>query len=568
MENAITPAAAAPNPVVARFADPLKQVTGLIEQPAVKRALPFLFVLGLVAAAALAWMVLATPPQRVLFQNLADSDKGQVAEALTAAGIASAFDDAGSITVAEGDYHRARMLLASQDLPKAAPGGYALLDALPMGVSRAVEGERLRQARETELARSIATIDTVAEARVHLATPEASVFVRDKAAPSASVIVKLQQGRTMSDAQVRSVVNLVASSVPGMKPEQVTIVDQMGALLSQSDDRDGTGSGGDARIDFQGRVEDKYRDQLAKLLTPLLGAGNFSAEIQADVDLDENQATRETYDKENAVVRAEQGNYTTPQADAQAPGGIPGALSNAVPGATTVERPNATPPAPGQTAEAGAATAVAPLVKASENFARSYDVNREVSVTRQMPGQVRRLSVAVLLREPDGGKPRSPVELQQITQLVRAAVGYNAARGDQVTVISRKFSTEVTSTVEPEWYEADWVPMVLRHGTALLIALLVLFMGVRPLVKAMTRKKEVPVEPGPAPRQASLANAFAAADDAAADQAPQEPVVSVEMLESARSYDDRVGLVRGFTRDNPARAALAVRDMIHADGKS
>jgi flagellar M-ring protein FliF len=578
MENAITPAAvdAVPIPAANRFADPFRQITGLMDQPAVKRALPFLFLLGLIGAAALAWMVLASPPQRVLFQNLPDSDKGQVAEALTAAGIDNKLDGSGAITVGEDDYHRARMLLAAQDLPKAAPGGYALLDQLPMGVSRAVEGERLRQARETELARSIATIDTVAEARVHLAMPEASVFVRDKAAPSASVIVKLQPGRTMSDAQVKSVINLVASSVPGMKPESVTIVDQMGALLSQPGAKDGTGSGGDARIEFQSRVEEKFREQLGKLLTPLLGAGNFSAEIQADVNLDENQATRETYDKDNAVVRAEQGNYTTPQGEGATPGGIPGALSNTVPAATTVERPNqqpqpaapATPPG-GQTAEAGAAATTAlapPLVKASENFARSYDVNREVSVTRQMPGQVRRLSVAVLLREPDGGKPRSPVEIQQITQLVRAAVGYNEQRGDQVTVISRKFSSEVTAKVEPQWYEADWVPMAMRHGTALIIALLVLFVGIRPLVRTLARKREGGATGAAAPRPAGTANALGG-PDAAAGQDPQQPPVSVEMLETARSYEDRVGLVRGFTRDNPARAALAVRDMIHADAK-
>lgn len=574
MENAITPATidTAPVPVANRLADPFRQISGLMDQPAVKRALPFLFLLGLIGAAALAWAVLASPPQRVLFQNLPDSDKGQVVEALTAAGIESQLDGTGSVTVGEDDYHRARMLLAAQDLPKAAPGGYALLDQLPMGVSRAVEGERLRQARETELARSIATIDTVAEARVHLAMPEASVFVRDKAAPSASVIVKLQPGRTMSDAQVKSVINLVASSVPGMKPESVTIVDQMGALLNQPGGKDPTGSGGDARIEFQGRVEEKYREQLAKLLTPLLGAGNFSAEIQADVNLDENQATRETYDKENAVVRAEQGNYTTPQGEGATPGGIPGALSNTVPAPATVERPNQQPqPAtpPGQTAEAGAATTTAatPLVKASENFARSYDVNREVSVTRQMPGQIRRLSVAVLLREPDGGKPRSPVEIQQITQLVRAAVGYNQERGDQVTVISRKFSSEVTAKVEPQWYEAEWVPMAMRHGTALIIALLVLFVGIRPMVRAMTRKRDA-VASTAAPRPAGNGNALGDPDSpAGAGDAPQRPPVSVEMLETAHSYEERVGLVRGFTRDNPARAALAVRDMIQADAK-
>ncbi|HSX54299.1 MAG TPA: flagellar basal-body MS-ring/collar protein FliF, partial [Sphingomonas sp.] len=329
MSNALSVSDAPATPAVAGMANPLKQMGSILSQPAVKRSLPLIFMVGLIGAAALAWMALSTPPQRVLFASLPESDKAAVAEALGAASIPNAIDGAGSLTVAEDDYHKARMLLAGQGLPKAAPGGYALLDQLPMGVSRAVEGERLRQARETELARSISEIDTVAEARVHLATPEATVFVRDKAAPSASVIVKLQPGRTLSDAQVRSIVNLVASSVPGMKAEAVTIVDQAGALLSKSGQES---SAGDARIDFQRRVEDKYRQQLVQLLTPLLGAGNFTTEVQADVDLDESQATRESFDKAGAVVRAEQGNWTgAPRDGANAPGGIPGALSNVAP---------------------------------------------------------------------------------------------------------------------------------------------------------------------------------------------------------------------------------------------
>ncbi|RYY35254.1 MAG: flagellar M-ring protein FliF, partial [Sphingomonadales bacterium] len=187
MSNAIATTDAPVSAPRGGMANPLRQMGDIFAQPAVKRSLPLVFMLGLIAAAALAWMALSTPPQRVLFANLPESDKAAVAQALDAANIANGIDGSGSITVAEDNYHKARMLLAGQDLPKAAPGGYALLDNLPMGASRAVEGERLRQARETELARSIGAIDTVAEARVHLATPEASVFVRDKAEPSASV---------------------------------------------------------------------------------------------------------------------------------------------------------------------------------------------------------------------------------------------------------------------------------------------------------------------------------------------------------------------------------------------
>lgn len=541
------------------IAQPLKQAQGLFQQPAVKRALPLVFVVGLIAAAALAWMMIAQPPQRVLFPSLGDADKAAVSDALSAANIASDIDASGALTVGEDDYHRARMLLASQDLPKAAPGGYAILDELPMGVSRAVEGERLRQARETELARSIAEIDAVIDARVHLATPEASVFVRDNARPSASVIVRLEPGRTLSDSQVRSITNLVAGSVPGMKTDDVTIVDQMGALLSSKDSQTGTGAG-DARIDYQRRVEDKYRLQLSKLLTPLVGAGNFSAEVQADVDLDETQATRESYDK-TGVIRAEQGQWQSPQAAGQQPGGIPGALSNTPPAPASLTNPNDPNTQPGAGNSQGGG-------KASEEYARTYDLGKEVSVSRSAPGNIRRLSVAVLLREPAGAKPRTPAEIRQITDLVRAAMGYNAARQDQVTVISRPFSAEVTEAEKVAWYDAAWVPMAARNATALVIALLVLFVGVRPIVRSLSKKKADPAPEGalPLPGAKGTEPAVAApvgedGQPAAPDAAPPAPV-SIEMLQSARSYDERVGLVRGFTRDNPTRAALAVRDMI------
>lgn len=573
MSNALTETA--PN----ALANPLRQAGNLLAQPAVRRAMPFLFLVGLVVAGWIAWSMIATGPQRILFTSLTDSDKAAVTSALDGAGIQSSVDSAGSVTVNEDDFHKARMLLATQDLPKAQPGGYQILDSMPMGVSRAVEGERLRQARETELAKSIKEIDAVAEARVHLATPEASAFVRDRAQPSASVILKLQPGRALGDAQIRAIVNLVASSVPGLTPESVTIVDQAGALLSKQGA--GGASGGDTRIDFQRRVEDKYRQQLTQLLTPLLGAGNFSAEVQVDVDLNESQATRESYDKENSVVRAEQGNWqgTGPgQNGSQAPGGIPGALSNTPPPASTMTAPNAQPtPAaaatPGAAATtpgtvvAAAATAAtaAPIQKQSDQFARTYDQGREVSVTRAVPGGVKRASVAILLRE-EPGKPRGKVEIDQITQLVRATIGFDPNRGDNVTVISRKFNVAADAGADaPAWYDAGWVPLVTRNVTALIIALLVLFLGVRPLAKALMKRSS-----DASPNRPALAmGGYTQQQQQGAPGAAGGPPVSVDMLQSgqAKSYDERVGLVRGFTRDNPARAALAVRDMIKADAQ-
>ena len=578
MATQLTPSPALPE----RFANPVRQINDLLALPIVRRSLPMVLLIALIASAAGAWLMLATPPQKILFQSLPDSDKAAVTTALQAANISSKIDSGtGALTVAEDDYSRARLLLAGQGLPKAAPGGYALLDQLPMGVSRAVEGERLRQARETELAKSIEEIDAVAEARVHLAMPETSVFVRDNSAPSASVIVKLQPGRSLSDAQVSSIVNLTASSVPGMKPDMVTIVDQMGALLTHAPGQDGGSIAAQARIDFQRRIEDKYRQQLAQMLTPLVGVGNFSAEIQAEVNLDETQATRETYDKSGAL-RAEQGNWSGETRDGAAggaPGGIPGALSNTPPppAAVTAPKPTPTPtptPAASGTPTAATAAPAQPAVpKAAENYARAYDLDKEVSVTRAIPGQIKRLSVAVLLRDPEKGKPRSPVEIQQITQLVRAAVGYDAARNDQVIVVARKFAGPTPLDEKQPWYEAGWVAVAARNGTAIIVALLLVLFGVRPIVKSMTRKR-----PDDGPRLALANSGSSEAQVAVPNEIPGEPPialnaagqqvpVSIDMLDQARSYDERIGMVRGFTRDNPTRAALAVRDMIKADAR-
>ncbi|KQN92366.1 flagellar M-ring protein FliF [Sphingomonas sp. Leaf231] len=581
MSNALAPTPQNPVPVTLvpeRFANPLRQIQGVMAQPAVRRAGPMALMVGLIGAAGLAWSALSTPPQKTLFSGLPDSDKAAVTTALSAANIPSHIDDsAGTLTVNEEDFSKARLLLAGQGLPKAAPGGYAILDELPMGVSRAVEGERLRQARETELARSIQEIDAVAEARVHLATPEASVFVRDNAAPSASVVLKLQGGRSLADAQVQSIVNLVASSVPGLKPDAVTVVDQMGGLLTKHGD--GADSANDKRIEFQRRVEDKYRQQLLQLLTPLVGAGNFTAEVQADVNLDETSATRESYDKEGRL-RAETGNWTGNLATGQTPAGIPGALSNTPPPASQLSTPQPATGNPG-TPQPTAGGPAPDAAKQTDAFQRAYDLNKEVSVTRAAPGNIKRLSVAVLLRDPEKGK-RTAMEIQQINDLVKSAVGFDQARNDNVTVISRKFADTATDAAAgPKWYDNALVPMIARNLTAVVIALLVLLLGVRPIAKALMKKREDAA--APAGKNAALADGTApdgtasaggantgagGADGADGERIAVQAPVSLDQIETSQSYEERIDAVRGFTRDNPARAALAVRDMLVADAKS
>ena len=292
-------AAVTPNPLSA-----LRAFTG---QPAVRRSLPALGGAAALLLAGAAWWALQSPSQTPLYAGLADADKAAVADALKVGGIAYSMDrDTGSIAVGEDDIYKARMMLAGQGLPKAAPGGDALLSALPMGASRALEGETLRGAREADLARTIEGIDSVKGARVHLATPEPSPFVRDDSVPAASVMLTMEVGRSLSTPQVGAIKHLVASSVPGLSPAEVSVVDQTGALLSQED----SGSD-DKNFQLQLKVEERYRAALTALLAPMLGVGNFSAEVHADVDFAESQSTRESYPKDDRALRREEGNKST-----------------------------------------------------------------------------------------------------------------------------------------------------------------------------------------------------------------------------------------------------------------
>jgi flagellar M-ring protein FliF len=537
----------------------LERVRSFGRQPAVAKSLPLIGVAAAILVAVLAWLALSAGPQRDLFAGLSDQDKAAVADTLTSSGIKYVIDrDTGALTVSDGDYYRAKMLLAQAGLPKSAPSGDAVIASLPMGASRAVEGERLRAARETDLARTIEAIDAVATAKVHLAAEQPSVFVRDSAPASASVMLTLRAGRALSEGQVQAIVNLVATSVPGLSPDNVSVVDQTGKLLS----RKGGDAVGDRQLGLQAEVEQRYKDALAKLLTPLVGVEGFTAEVHADLDFAEVQATRETFPKDQAVLAAERGEWAN-DGSAQQPGGIPGAIANQPPTAAQVStQPDQTltPPVPG--AQAGT-TAAASQGKTSEQFDRTFQLGREVSVTRNPVGTVKRLSVAVALKQ--GAKPRGAAELSQLEQLIKGAVGFDQGRGDQFALSSRQF-VEPAAAEGPPWYEAPWIAMIGRNAAGVVIALLAFFGVVRPLMKKRATAKEAAAEAAAQvpQRNAAIGGEIAAAIASEAAANPDRPV-TLDMIEAAPAYADRAALIRNFVRQDPDRAALVVRDLIRAD---
>jgi flagellar M-ring protein FliF len=267
--------------------------------------LPALAGVGALAVTGALYLALAAGPQRVLYASLTDAERAKVTETLAASGVPYAIDNGtGAISVAEDDIYRARMLVASNAGIAAPEGASAMLDAIPLGSSRTLEGERLRLARERELVLTIREIDGIEAVRVHLATPERSVFVREAGAPSASVMVRLASGRSLSQSQVEAIANLVAAAVPGMTSDHVRVIDQNGRLLSSLREN------GLESLALQREFEAKLVSQIDALLLPLLGEGNYSAQVQAELDPDEVTRARESYDNPGVVRRETERNTT------------------------------------------------------------------------------------------------------------------------------------------------------------------------------------------------------------------------------------------------------------------
>lgn len=507
----------------------MDRVRRFTAQPAIRKTLPWFGGVAAIGLLALTWAVMSPDPQRVLYNQLNDTERADVVAALDQAAIPYTIDNtSGALTVAEQDLYRARMVVASNGALATPETGSAMLDNLPMGASRALEGERMRAAKERDLELTIAEIDGIQSVRVHLAEAEKSVFVRDNAPPKASVMVRMASGRQLSDSQVMAIANLVAGSVPNLPNDAVQIVDQHGRLLS-----DRRGEDND-RLSLQSRMEAKLREQLERLLTPMLGAGNFSSEIQVDLDMAETTSARESYDKEGVVRREDES-----QTRSSAPGaamGVPGATSNTPPPPTQAQDapPQGTQPA------AGAATPV----NDQSNVSRTYELGREVAVSNIMPGNIRRLSVAVALSA-EAMKKAKPAEIQKLQELVSAAVGANAARGDTVAVVVRPF--EPVDLEGPAFYEAPWFAPVLRYGAALLGLLLVLLLVVRPMLRTL-KEATTPVE-----ERDELAVLLEPVDESQ----PPKPI-------DQETLNRQIGYLQRLVDEKPDRAVLALREMLEA----
>ena len=530
----LVPVAPSATSLIAPLRDPsggpmLTRLKAFAAQPPVRKALPWFAGIAGAGLLALVWAGLSPAPQRVLYASLNDGERAEVAAALDKASIGYTIDNGtGALTVGEDELYRARMVVASNGALAAPESGAALIDSLPMGASRTLEGDRLRAAQERELQMTIMEIDGVEAVRVHLAKGERSVFVRQEVPPTASVMVRLARGRQLADSQVTAIANLVAGAVPGLSIDSVRIADQHGRLLSQPRGADSD------RLELQARMESKLRTQVEQLLGPMIGAENFTSEIQIELDMNEVTSARESYDKDGAVRRE---TTQRSQSSTSAAIGVPGVLSNTPP--TDAEaRPGAPEGTQSQATGQG---------QGESSASRTYELGREVAVSNVAPGSVKRLSVAVALNQ-DALKGAKAADIATFEKLVGAAVGADPNRGDTVAVVVRPFQAAEIEAM-PFW-QTGWFATFLRYGVALISVLLVLLLAVRPIVKSLTARKQDAGEPGEGGAAAGSGMALVPMGRAAA------PAVDREQLSA------QIELAQRIVREQPDDALRALRRML------
>ncbi|HHW76432.1 MAG TPA: flagellar M-ring protein FliF [Xanthomonadaceae bacterium] len=543
--------------------------------------------LALLVAGAL-WM--NAPTYDVLYRGLAEADAGPIMEALQKSAIPFKIDPrSGALLVPAQQVHEARLKLASQGLPRGAVNGLEALEQKnSFGVSQFMETARYQHALEGELARSIMTIGSVEAARIHLAFPRETVFARQQQPPTASVLVRLHPGRALDPGQVAAIVHLIASSVPKLSPDQVSVIDQAGNLLTRPE-REGEADLNLDQLEYARRLEERYARRIEDLLTPVWGSGRVRAQVALDLDFTVSEETAERYEprQEPRPVRSEQLlEEINPRLN---PAGIPGALSNQPPGAATVpevaaqsqtnagqnpQNPQNPAAAPGQTAQNAVVT------PSRKEVTRNYELDKRITHSRGVPGRILRVSAAVVVDDRtalEGGqpvrKPLGPEEVERITALVKQAVGFNAERGDSVNVLNATFAPSPFEEAPLPMWQQPWFLELVKWGVVTVLSLAVLLLVVRPVLRRLLSPPTV-AETGKA----------GDAQAAAALPAPEEGVEGlledrVELsgaLENGRPkgllgnpaehLDKRMDLARSLVAEDPKRAVQVIRNWLASEG--
>lgn len=443
----------------------------LASSPGVRQLAALIGVALAVAVGVTIFMWSQKPAMQTLYAGLSDRDNAEIIEALNAAGIEHKQSPRdGTVMVAAADVNRARMALASEGLPRSAGGGFELMrEEQGIGVSQFLENARYQHALETELARTIGQLQPVRSARVHLAMPKRSAFARARQNASASVLVALYPGRRLENGQVDAIVHLVASSIPDLLASRVSVVDESGRLLSRKGDDAVSLSA--SQLEFRSQLEEKYRSRIEQLLVPVMGIGRVSAQVSVELDFSQVEETRESYAPDRSVLRSEQ--LSENRDPDVSPSGVPGALSNRVPGEAAVGQETDT--------------------LRSLQRTRNYEVDRTISRVRSDPGRLQRISAAVLVdhlpvTDAEGqvtNQPLDQAQLDEIEALVRDAIGFDQQRGDTVSISNLSFMApqDIAEPELPLW-EQPAVRDIVRQLLGSLVLLVIAFLVLRPALKS------------------------------------------------------------------------------------
>ena len=533
------------------------------EQPAFQRALPTIVAVLVTIFGLVAYFFMQQPSLTTLYSSLPETEKSRVLEALKNSGVSVVLDPTtGDVLVPTSDYHSSRIMLAAQGLPTVVPTGYENLDSIQMGSSRSVESMRLKQAQELELARSIAEIEHVLSARVHLAIPEREVFIRQEARPSASVFVQLASGRILGRSQVEAIIHLVSSSVPKLAKEDVSVIDQSGSLLSNPTTANGRIN--DAEFEHRVRMEETYRNRIISLLTPIVGPGNINAQVNLDIDFTRSEVTEEIVDPDGNALRSEQ---NTEDLTRETPAkGIPGAVSNTPPQSPDISTQN--------TSISGEED----LRSKSSSEVKNYEVSRTVSNTLKPSHRIQKINAAVLVREQNIIDPETGLEtsvplsddlMRKIEALVADAIGIDVNRGDSLTVSSSAFIKELEG-VEAAWYDSSWFRSALNQFAIILILAIVILGIIRPLlnrilVPAATPGAAASVSEDDVDLDQIEVGEGESLEDIKAKLKPKKQAISAEMLDTANTYDDKVAVIRMIVADEAGRVSNVFKSMMQRD---
>lgn len=493
------------------------------------------------------------PGYEVLYGGLGDREVSQIMEVLQRQNIDFRLNDkSGAIMIPAGKVREVRLVLASEGLPKSSGMGLEILQKKQeFGTSQFMELNRYKHALETELARSIMTMSSVETARVHLALPKQSVFIRKRQQPSASVLLNLYGGRSLEEGQVTAITHLVASSIPNMEPGRVTVVNERGQLLSRSG-RSSEMAMSQDQFEYTHKLEKEYADRIEDILAPIVGLAGVRAKVNAELDFTVTEMTQETYNPDLPSLRSEQ--LFEESSTTGGPGGIPGALSNQPPGAASV------PEMLGATGEG--VEQPQPPVNSTRRSTANYELDRTISHSRMASGALKRLSIAVVVDDrvtvnEDGEitrEPRSSEEIERITSLVKEAVGYNAVRGDTVNVINASFTTPEAFEPPPEApiWEQSWVMDIAKLVLGSFIVLFLILGVLRPMLRNLAAARQVHALP---------AGAGALPEGMAEDQVSISGADLVKLPEPG-AYEGNVKMVQKAAKDDPKLVAQVVKNWV------